>query len=140
MIQSLRPGELINLDPDEFCEYADKSIEDIAEDVMGVHLPQKSIRYQQMMNAAEAYFRLLRTPSALPGTVVAAENRLNILSEPFSDDPAFQALLKIERETAATFPRDLNILDESLSGDQVFRDPHKTEHDIEDGGGGDAAS
>ena len=99
VIQALRPGELINLDPAEFGEYADKSIEDITENVMGVDLPQKSERYRQMMSAAEEYFRVLRTPGTLPGDVDAAEQRLNIFSEPFSDDPAFQALLKLERET-----------------------------------------
>src|SRR5207244_596619 len=56
VIQSLRPGELINLDPEEFGEYADKSIEDIAENVMGVEVPQRSERYSQMMNAAQEYF------------------------------------------------------------------------------------
>ena len=99
VIQALRPGELINLDPEEFGEYADKSIEDIAENVMGVELPQKSARYRQMMSAAEQYFRLLRTPGALPRDVDAAERKLNTLTTPFSDDPAFQALLKLERET-----------------------------------------
>lgn len=99
VIQALKPGELINLDPDEFGEYADKSIEDIAETVMGVDLPQKSERYRKMIGAAEEYYRLLRTPGALPGDIEAAKQQLNLLSEPFSDDPAFQALLKIERET-----------------------------------------
>ena len=60
VIQALRPGELINLDPKEFGEYADKSIEDIAETVMGVKLPQKSERYLKMIHAAETYFSLLR--------------------------------------------------------------------------------
>jgi predicted ATP-binding protein involved in virulence len=99
IIQSLQPGELINLDPEELGEYADKSIEDIAEKVMGVELPQKSERYRQMVEAAEAYFRLLREVGPEPAAVQAAEERLNELSEPFSDDPAFQALLKLERET-----------------------------------------
>lgn len=99
VIQSLRPGELINLDPDEFAEYADKSIEDIAENVMGVEQPQKSERYRRMMNAAEEYFRLLRASGANAAEVDAAEQRLNELAAPFSDDPAFQALLKLERET-----------------------------------------
>lgn len=99
VIQSLRPGELINLDPEEFAEYADKSIEDIAEDVMGVELPQKSERYRQMMEAAEAYFRLLREPQPEAAAMDASERRLNELAAPFSDDPAFQALLKLERET-----------------------------------------
>jgi predicted ATP-binding protein involved in virulence len=99
VIQALRPGELINLDPDEFGEYADKSIEDIAENVMGVDLPQKSERYRQMMDAAEAYFRLLREQTSTPADVNAAEKRLDELAAPFSDDPAFQSLLKLERQT-----------------------------------------
>jgi predicted ATP-binding protein involved in virulence len=99
VIQSLRPGELINLDPDEFGEYSDKSIEDIAENVMGVDMPQKSERYIKMMEAAEKYFRLLRSPGTPAHEVQTAERELNELSVPFSDDPAFQALLKLERET-----------------------------------------
>ena len=99
VIQSLRAGELINLDPEEFAEYAGKSIEDIAENVMGVEVPQKSERYRQMMNAAEEYFRLLRAPGVSAADVGAAEQKLNQLAAPFSDDPAFQALLKLERET-----------------------------------------
>lgn len=100
IIQSLQPGELINLDPEEFGEeYADKSVEDIAENVMGVDLPQKSERYLQLMTAAGVYFRLLRSRDAGKADIDAAERRLNELSVPFSDDPAFQALLKLERET-----------------------------------------
>lgn len=98
VIQSLRPGELITLDPDEFGEYADKSIEDIAEDVMGVDVPQKSKRYLAMMNSAEEYYRLLQQPSMTAADVAAVEDRLNELSIRYSDDPAFQALLKLERE------------------------------------------
>ncbi|MRR05778.1 MAG: AAA family ATPase [Deltaproteobacteria bacterium] len=100
VIQSIKPGELINLDPDEVGEYSDKSIEDIAEHVMGVDVPQKSERYLHMMNAAEEYFRLLRQPRQVDANeIAAAERRLNELAAPFSDDPAFQALLKLERET-----------------------------------------
>lgn len=99
IIQSMSPGELINLDPDEFAEYSDKSIEDISEYVMGVELPQKSKRYQEMMTAAEEYFTLVRQPSPDRKLLASAESRLNELSVPFSDDPAFQALLKLERQT-----------------------------------------
>lgn len=99
VIQALRSGELINLDPKEFDGYADKSIEDIAENVQGVKMPQKSKRYRDMMAAAEKYFRLLRASGGDPAELVAAEERLNELSMPFSEDPAFQALLKLERET-----------------------------------------
>jgi predicted ATP-binding protein involved in virulence len=99
VIQSLKPGELINLDPEEFGEYSNQSIEDITETVMGVDLPQKSERYKQMMAAAGEYFRLLKRPKAGAREIEMALQRLNELSAPFSDDPAFQALLKLERET-----------------------------------------
>ena len=99
VIQALQHGKLINLDLEESGEYADKSIEDITETVMGVTLPQKSVRYLNMMDAAEEYFRLLQDASGNPDKLAAAEKRLNELSMPFSDDPAFQALLKLERET-----------------------------------------
>ena len=101
IIQSMKPGELINLDPDEFAEYSDRSIEDITENVMGVDLPQKSKRYQEMMKAAEEYFALVREPLPNRRLLSTAESRLNELSVPFSDDPAFQALLKLERQTKA---------------------------------------
>lgn len=101
IIQALKPGQLINLDPDEIPdEYADKSIEDIAETVMGIEMPQKSERYQEMMKVAEEYFRILRDEK--PATAEEKEqlkNKLDELSEPFSDDPAYIALLKLERET-----------------------------------------
>jgi predicted ATP-binding protein involved in virulence len=99
IIQSLRPGELINLDPDEFGDYADKSIEDIAENVMGVDVPQKSERYLQMMRVAEEYFRLLQTSQGSPQVISELEAHLDALTMRFSDDPAFQALLKLERAT-----------------------------------------
>lgn len=94
IIQSLRPGELITLDPEEFGEYANRSVEDIAEHVMGVEVPQKSERYLEMMKAAEEYYRLLRDA---PGQAQQAEERLAELAVRFSDDPAYQALLRLER-------------------------------------------
>lgn len=99
IIQSMKPGELINLDPEEFAEYSDKSIEDISENVMGVDLPQKSKRYVDMMAAAEEYFTLARQSAPEAAKIAVAEARLKELSAPFSDDPAFQALLKLERRS-----------------------------------------
>ncbi|WP_437318694.1 AAA family ATPase [Sorangium sp. So ce385] len=94
IIQSLRPGELITLDPEEFGEYANRSVEDIAEHVMGVEVPQKSERYLEMMKAAEEYYRLLREA---PDQAQETEERLAELAVRFSDDPAYQAQLKLER-------------------------------------------
>ncbi|MDM8561590.1 AAA family ATPase [Candidatus Parabeggiatoa sp. HSG14] len=58
IIQSLRDGELINLNESEPAEYEDKNIEDIAEHNMGVEIPQRSQRYLDMMEAAKEYYRI----------------------------------------------------------------------------------
>ncbi len=94
IIQSLRQGELITLDPEDFGEYANRSVEDIAENVMGVAVPQKSERYLEMMSAAEEYYRLL---GEAPDRAREAEERLADLAVRFSDDPAYQAQLRLER-------------------------------------------
>ena len=101
VIQSLESGQLINFDPASFAmEYADKSVEDITENVMGVKMPQKSERYRLMIETAEKYFQKLEQSS--PRTTAEVErlrNELDSLTEPFSDDPAYVALLRVERET-----------------------------------------
>ncbi len=101
IVQSLRDGELINLDPQPAEEYHDKSIEDIAENVMGVEMPQKSERYLEMMEAAEEYYRVLQeAKDASPERIEELKARLDELTIPYSDDPAYQAFLKMEREAA----------------------------------------
>lgn len=104
LIQSLREGKLIQLDDgdQDGDEYYDQSIEDIVENVQGVELPQKSQRYQAMMQAAEAYYaKLHETADQSDPQLVALRQRLDELTIPFGDDPAFSALLKFERETLA---------------------------------------
>ncbi|GAB4292824.1 MAG: AAA family ATPase [Oscillatoriaceae cyanobacterium] len=100
IVQSLRPGELINLDP-QTGEYHNKSIEDISENVMGVEMPQRSERWQKMMKAAEEYYRVLEdAKDANPEQVEQLKIKLDELTMPFSDDPAYQAFLKMERVAA----------------------------------------
>ena len=97
IIQSLHPNELIDLDHRDG-EYYNKSIEDIAEDVMGVDLPQQSERWKSMMQAAEEYYRVLeQAESASEEEVDRLKRRLDELSMPYSDDPAYHAFLKMER-------------------------------------------
>jgi len=105
LIQSQRMGNLIRLDhqgdEEEPAEhYHQKSIEDIAEEVQGVDIPQKSKRYLDMMAAAEEYYGLLRqvdAESQHANELAELKRKLDTLVTPFSDDPAFQALLKQER-------------------------------------------
>lgn len=77
-----------------------ESIEDIAEDQQHVDIPQKSKRYLDMMEAAEAYYRKLHEIKDESNTeVMALRSRLDELSIPFSNDPAFAAQLKFERDS-----------------------------------------
>lgn len=98
IIQSLRPGELIMLDPEEFGEYANRSVEDIAEQVMGVEMPQKSKRYLDMYKAALEYYRVLDGLDGPEADRVHAASRLDELTLPFRDDAAFMAYLEFQRE------------------------------------------
>ncbi|QRN98243.1 AAA family ATPase [Archangium violaceum] len=102
IIQSLRPGELINLEEPTQSGPPSQSIEDIAEQVMGVEVPQRSERYQKMMEAAEEYYRVLQEAKATtsPERRESLKLRLDELSAPFSDNVAYHAFLRMEREAA----------------------------------------
>ena len=101
IVQSLSDGELLNLDPQSIEEYHDKSIEDITENVMGVEMPQKSERYLTMIEAAEKYYQVLQeAKNASSEELKQLKDRLDELTIPFSDNPAYHAFLKMEREAS----------------------------------------
>jgi predicted ATP-binding protein involved in virulence len=75
------------------------SIEDIAELMQGVAVPQRSQKYQDMMETAERYYHLLeRSKEAKDGELKQIEDQLNELTERFSDDVAYHAFLKMQRQ------------------------------------------
>ena len=97
IIQSLRANELINLDNRDG-EYVNRSIEDIVEDVQGLGLPQQSKRWKNMMEAAQEYYQVLeQVENVSQEEIERLKHRLDELSMPYSDDPAYQAFLKMER-------------------------------------------
>jgi predicted ATP-binding protein involved in virulence len=102
IIQSLVPQQgikLHNLDNPEANTFADKSIEDIAEDVQGIKVPSRSQRYLDMMDAAAGYYRALKqADTTSPEVIEELKDRLDELASRFSDDPAYHAILKVERE------------------------------------------
>jgi predicted ATP-binding protein involved in virulence len=102
IIQSLRDGELINLDEGtQPAPYEGKSPEDIAEFVQGVPMPQRSKRYQDMFEAAQRYFDLLeRVPAASEEEVARLKAELDELTAPFSDNIAYHAFLERKRLSA----------------------------------------
>lgn len=104
VIQALPPSDtvrLLNLDDPHADDFANKSVEDISEQVQGVELPQRSQRYLDMLKAAEGYYRVLREmPNASEEDKQRLSHRLDELSLPFSDDPAYQAFLRFQRTVA----------------------------------------
>ena len=100
IIQSVSEGGVINLDQgDDVPETPEiQSIEDVAENIMGVDLPQQSQRFQKMVAAAEEYYRLIESGSTEDDLEVKAlREQLDELEEPFADNPAYIAFLRLQR-------------------------------------------
>ncbi len=117
IIQSLGPGEVIDLNninnrelnyvggdygtPAPEAEYVNKSIEDIAENVMGVEDVQRSQRFTDMYEAAKKYYQLLdNATTANAHELELIKKRLDELIAPFSDNVAYYAFLEMKREAA----------------------------------------
>lgn len=101
IIQSLRSGELVDLQKNVTGEYVNRSIEDIIEGVMGIKVPQRSERFQQMYEVAEEYYKVLQeAEGASSEEKHKLEQRLDELTAPFSDDVAYHAFLEMERIAA----------------------------------------
>lgn len=117
ILQSLEPGQVIDLNHSEPFELAQlppdiaapgpantfshRSVEDITEQVMGVELPQRSDRHQQMYHTAQQYYRLLQqAEGASADQLQQLSQELDRLSAPFSDDIAYHAFLEMERTAA----------------------------------------
>ncbi len=102
IIQSVRLGELIDLNENVgVAEYQDKSIEDIAEQVQGVYMPQRSQRELEMLAAAKEYYRVLeQTKDAKDLELKTLKERLDTLSEPYAEDIAYIAFLEAKRLSA----------------------------------------
>lgn len=101
VIQALEDGHLIDLSEPKGADWRRRSIEDIAEDIQGVPNPQRSQRFEQMTEVAERYYRLLgELRDASDDRVTELRRDLDALMERFADDPAYVAMLKMERTAA----------------------------------------
>jgi predicted ATP-binding protein involved in virulence len=99
IIQSIEQGELRSLDFEDTqsLEYANQSIEDIAEDIQQVEVPQQSLKARELDVATERYFELLQNPDESQSEQLAeAEVAYRQAVEPFSSNPGLSALLKLE--------------------------------------------
>ncbi|MFN9872164.1 MAG: AAA family ATPase [Cyanobacteriota bacterium] len=99
LIQSLRSGdELLMLEGQPTAKLGDLSIAEIAEGLQGVPDTSVSARYAEMKETAKNYLELLDQASQSPEAVSAAfKDRLAEAVSPFADNPAFQALLELQR-------------------------------------------
>ncbi|MDZ7705158.1 MAG: hypothetical protein U5L04_11820 [Trueperaceae bacterium] len=68
---------------------------------MGIEIPQRSERYQQMMETAKEYYRLLEeAESASDKRVQEIKRELDTLSQRYSDNIAYHAFLEMKRAAA----------------------------------------
>lgn len=95
IIQSLEPGELITLDQPVTEAYSGESIEDIAENHMGVEMPQYSDKKIKMMEAAERFYQALEQNDSQE-QIDALRRELVRLEAEYSDNPAYLALIRQE--------------------------------------------
>ena len=88
---------LLNLDNEAANDFVNKSVEDITEDIQGIERPQRSKRFNDMMEVAK---EVLCPVEQCRGPAVELKNlkrQLDDLSAPFSDDPAYQSFLQMQR-------------------------------------------
>ena len=99
IIQSIEQGELriLDLEHTDSLAYANQSIEDIAEDIQQVEVPQQSLKARELDLATQQYFELLQNPDQSQSQQLAtAEATYRQAVEPFSSNPGLSALLKLE--------------------------------------------
>ena len=90
IIQSLEEGELITLDQPLDSEYSGEGLEDIAEDIMGVVLPQYSEKKRKIYEASREYFVALKEAKTQE-EIDKLGKRLAELEAEYSENPAYMA-------------------------------------------------
>lgn len=95
IIQTAREGEVLKLDGDLVVDPHGKSIEEIAKYVMDVENSAYSPRITKMKDIALEYMRLVEeSKTASPQKRSAIKKKIIKLLKPYSDNPAYTALLE----------------------------------------------
>ena len=98
IVQTLRNDELIVLDDLVIGIYENRGLEEIVMKVMGIEDPDVSPRYLKMLDAAKKYFHQLALAHSMNSEDLAQlKLSLDELAKPYADNPAYQALLELER-------------------------------------------
>lgn len=102
IVQSLHGHGLVNLNDEGFLVERREhcSIEDVAEETMGVESPQRSKLFLEMEAAAGRYYNLLDELNDNHPDVEKAKVELDRIEARFLDNPAYAALLKLHRSAA----------------------------------------
>lgn len=77
---------MITLDRKLDSEYAGEGIEDIAEDIMGVEMPQYSEKKRKMYDAADEFYEAVKEGKTQKD-IEELGNKLAVLEANYSDNP-----------------------------------------------------
>ncbi|HCT9183678.1 TPA: AAA family ATPase [Proteus mirabilis] len=102
IIQSVKKGKLIDLDKEGVMRSTsldqELSIEDIAEDIMGMENVQRSALFNEQVEISNKYYELLKQGKSVNDTEVRRiSDRLDEIESYFGDNPAWVALMRAER-------------------------------------------
>lgn len=100
IVQTLRADELILLDDTPVGAFSNRGIEEIATKIMGIEDPTVAPRYTEMLDVAKEYFQALEGFDAAQLSAHqrgALKRKLNKLTRPYADNPAYQAFLELQR-------------------------------------------
>lgn len=99
IVQSVKSQNVITLDGNKGDSNPDmRSIEDIAVTEMNMDTARFP-RYKQMVDSAERYYQLVKSGQEDTPEAMSIKKELDKIEEQFSDDPAYVALLKAERNS-----------------------------------------
>jgi predicted ATP-binding protein involved in virulence len=100
IIQSLADGHLHKLDGNIDAPYINKSIDDVAEDIMGVEIPERSMKHVELMKIANQYYRRLHEAESDPKVDVSElKKELDVMALRYSNDPFVAANFDFKWET-----------------------------------------
>ena len=99
IVQSLKKDQLVSFDDGVLVagEPFKESLEDIASLRMGLEQQLRSKRFNEMVTCAEEYYQLVKNGAAGTKGAEDIKRRLDEIESEFSEDPAYVALLKVEK-------------------------------------------
>lgn len=97
IVQSVEQHNIITLDAETTSESPNRlSLEEVVQDKMNVDTV-RSAKYNRMVEMATRYFKLVREDKEDTDEAVKTKRELDAIEVEFSDDPAYVALLRLER-------------------------------------------